>query len=428
MADDVLASSVLVATLTKIFKPSAPTDDEQLFRGRQAQLESVVTATQEEGQHAIAFGERGVGKTSLAYMAMAVFLRNSPAGLAVRLACSAEDDFGTIWKKFVPRLQQVVDTREAEQRVSLQDPIDRIEDMFMDAPTPETVGRALHLLSSKVPLLVVIDEFDRVNSYSSSGEFSDLIKQLSDDLVQCTLLLVGVADDVTGLMAGHASVERALRQIAMPRMSESELREIVVKGFQAFTERSGYELLIDADAVRAIARLSHGFPHYTHLLASSVGKQAIRQSEHLIAFDHVGAALMKATDEAEPSIKDAYHQATVAARSDATFKQTLLACALTPPDHKGFFAASDVCQPLERIIGSPRRNSDFNAHLKRFSDDPPYILEQQQVKSSKRYRFRNPLMRPFVMLRGVSSGMLSLSAFGADGAADEPPTNGASAE
>lgn len=407
MRSETVTASALIATLTKIFKPSAPTDDAQLFRGRGPQLESVITAIQEEGQHAIVFGERGVGKTSLAYMAMAVFQSDSHAGLAVRLACTADDDFGTVWQKLVPRLQQVVDTRDPEERARLSDVLDRIEDLFMDTPSPETVSRAFNMLSAKVSMLVVVDEFDRINGYEHRDAFADLVKLLSDDLIPSTLIIVGVADDVSGLLAGHASVERSMRQVAMPRMTEAELADIVSSGFEQFSSRSQFPLEISSDAVRAIARLSEGFPYYTHLLASSVGKEAIREDRHIISFEDVVTALLKATEDAEPSIKDAYHSATIASRSDATFKQTLLACAMTNTDHRGYFAAADVRPPLETVMGIPRRNSDFNAHLKKFSLEAPFILESQPVKNSQRYRFRNPLMRPYVLMQGLSSGAVS---------------------
>ncbi len=407
-----LAATVLIATLTKIFKPSAPTDDEQLFRGRQQQLDRVITAVQEEGQHGIVFGERGVGKTSLAYMAMTVFGLDSPAGLAVRLACSADDDFASVWRKLVPRLRHVVDLRDEDDRRVLHELVDRVEDLFLDPPTSESVSRALSLLSSRLPLLVVIDEFDRINGYEHSDAFADLVKQMSDDLIQCTLLIVGVADDVSDLLAGHASIDRSLRQIPMPRMTEGELAEIVVKGFAAFSERSGHGITIEPEAVRVIARLSQGFPYYTHLLASSVGKDAIHAGRSTVSADDVFTALIRAADDAEHGIKDAHHRATMAARSDATFTKTLLACALAPVDHLGYFSASDVREPLERIMGQPRRNSDFNAHLKRFSQEQPFVLEMRAMKGGQRYRFRNPLMRPFLLVLGYSSGDLHRSSLG----------------
>ncbi|MDO5501849.1 MAG: ATP-binding protein [Actinomycetia bacterium] len=411
VADGVTAS-VHIATLSKIFKPSAPTDDGQLFRGRGDQLASLVSAIQEQGQHAIVFGERGVGKTSLAYMGMGVFGVQSPGAMRVRLTCGADDDFASVWRKLVPRLQQVLDAADDEVRAAMQGVLDRVEDIFMDDPTPETVGRALNLVSSRTPLLVVIDEFDRIDGFTHSHHFADLIKQISDDLVACSVCIVGVADDVSGLISGHSSVDRSLRQIAMPRMTHEELTEIVLRGFEAFVERSGYSLTIDPQAVDAIASLSQGFPYYTHLLSSSVGKDAILSNRHEISFDDVFMALIRAKNDAEPSIKESYYHATIAARSDATFDKTLLACAIAKPDRLGYFAASDVRQPLEEILGVPRRNSDFNAHLKRFSGESPYILESASVTRTPRYRFRNPLMKPYVIMQGFESGDISLDSLG----------------
>lgn len=405
--ESAVAASVTVAALSKVFKPSAPTDDPELFRGRGHELAALASAMQEEGQHAIVFGERGVGKTSLAYMGAAVFQEATPGGLSVRLPCGADDGFGSVWAKLVSRLQAAIDTQDDSYRDLLGGVVDRIEDMFLDPVTPEVVSRALNLLSSRVGILIVVDEFDRINGYEHSAAFADLIKQLSDDLVPCTICLVGVADDVSGLIAGHASIDRSLRQVFMPRMTQEELSAIVEKGSAVFSDRSGYALDIEPSAVSSIARLSQGFPYYTHLLASMVGKKAILDASHSIHRSDVFAALVDAQQAAEPSIKDVYYRATLAARSDATFEETLLACALAKVDVKGYFAASDVRSPLERLLNMPRRNSDFNAHLRRFSEQPPYVLESDATTRAVRYRFANPLMKPYVFMRGISSGRLT---------------------
>ena len=362
---------------------------------------------QHEGQHAIVYGERGVGKTSLAYMAMRVFELQAPEGIFVRLACGAEDDFASVWNKLVARLEQFLDTSDREVREALGHAVNRIEDMFLDPPTPESVGRALHLLCSRTRVFIVIDEFDRINTMAHGASFADLIKQISDDLLDCTICLVGVADDVSDLVAGHASIDRSVRQIAMPRMTRDELTEIVVRGFGAFSERTAYSLDIQDAAADAIANLSQGFPYYAHLLASAVGVHAIYDGRDEIGTDEIFTALVRAKDDAEPSIKDTYYRATVASRSDATFEKTLLACALSKTDHWGYFTASDVRPALEGIMKIPRKNSDFNAHLKRFSGDPTYILETSAVtRRTPRYRFKNPLMRPYVLMQGLASGDL----------------------
>lgn len=403
---DPVTSAVHIATLSKIFRPSAPTDDRQLFRGRGDQLDAVSTAILELGQHAIVFGERGVGKTSLAYMAMAVFKVQYPSGIAMRIPCDAEDDFQSVWRKLVGRLRHEEDVADAETRMVLRQLIDRIEDMFLEDPAPELVSRALQLVASRTPILIVLDEFDRMNVFQSGAAFADLVKQLSDDLVDCTLCLVGVADNVADLIAAHASIDRSLRQIVMPRMTQDELSEIVKRGFETFSARSGYSLNLQDGAIRAVSNLSQGFPYYTHLLASAIGKIAIVNELSEITFNEVFMALMTAKDDAEQSIQDSYHNATVAGRADATYELTLLACAMAKTDHRGFFAASDVRQPLADVYGAPRKNSDFNNHLRRFSAPDVNVLEAKPVKSRWRYRFSNPLMKPFVLMRGFASGHL----------------------
>ena len=51
---------------SQAFNPSGPVSDRDLFAGRESQLTDILGAVGQSGQHAILFGERGVGKTSLA--------------------------------------------------------------------------------------------------------------------------------------------------------------------------------------------------------------------------------------------------------------------------------------------------------------------------------------------------------------------------
>ena len=144
-------------------------------------------------------------------MAMDAFRAAAPsASLAVRLSCGTDDSFATIWPKFVPRLVSALDLLPTEVLDSLTSVVDRVEDILeLDEVTPDRVSRALHLLGQSLPLLVVVDEFDRIGDVGSSELCSDLVKTLSDDLVRCTLLLVGVADNVDEL--GEA-LRRALEE------------------------------------------------------------------------------------------------------------------------------------------------------------------------------------------------------------------------
>ena len=61
----------------------------------------VLDVTNTRGQHAVVFGERGVGKTSLANIVMEVLTADSGVVAAVKVNCSSDDTFYTIWHKIL---------------------------------------------------------------------------------------------------------------------------------------------------------------------------------------------------------------------------------------------------------------------------------------------------------------------------------------
>lgn len=50
----------------QVFTPGSPVNERDLFSGRIEQIQSVLDAVTQRGYHAVLYGERGVGKTSLA--------------------------------------------------------------------------------------------------------------------------------------------------------------------------------------------------------------------------------------------------------------------------------------------------------------------------------------------------------------------------
>src|ERR1700677_166774 len=89
--------------LGEAFTPSAPSADQELFAGRNHELFSVIEAMQSAGQHDVIYGERGVGKTSLARVAMRVAASQSDI-LAVRVNCDGNDTYDTLWQKVLDEM------------------------------------------------------------------------------------------------------------------------------------------------------------------------------------------------------------------------------------------------------------------------------------------------------------------------------------
>ena len=117
--------------------------------------------------------------------------------------------------------------------------------------------------------MIIIDEIDRIKDKETTTLLADTIKGLSDHSVDVTLVLVGVAESVDTLIAEHESVQRALIQVHMPRMTQAELDQIIDDGLQA----AG--MTIDSNAKQRISKLSQGLPHYTHLLGMHAAQAAV---------------------------------------------------------------------------------------------------------------------------------------------------------
>src|SRR5687768_16151040 len=88
-----LASKIYQAGST--FTPSAPVSTASLFSGRTSQISTVIDAIAQVGQHAIIYGERGVGKTSLANVIIAYLPEEV---LTVRLNCDSSTSYEDLFR------------------------------------------------------------------------------------------------------------------------------------------------------------------------------------------------------------------------------------------------------------------------------------------------------------------------------------------
>lgn len=388
----------LAITAGTVFTPSAPIDDRDLFAGRLEQLTEVIDAINQKGQHVIVFGERGVGKTSLANVLEAFLPRGGQRVQVCRINCDAGDSFNTVWTKVFVEVQENAATRvggfaggSTPARTDVAD----------DIISPDMVRRQLVQWSNEATPILIIDEFDRVND-KYRQIFSDTIKMLSDHSVGATVILVGVADDVDSLITGHESIQRALVQVKMPRMSKEEVNEVIRNGLT----RLG--MGIDTMAIQRLSLLAQGFPNYAHLLGLHASRSALERPSLTIEPQDVQTGVEKAIRASQQSIRTAYNLAIASPRRDNLFDEVLLACALAEADDLGFFAAQNVRWPMQQITGKTYQIPAFAQHLNEFSDARRgNILKKSGSTRRFRYRFSNPLMPPFVIMRGFTAGKVT---------------------
>jgi hypothetical protein len=367
-----------IARVAQAFTPGAPINQLNVFAGRWDQIHEVVNAVSQRGYHAGLYGERGVGKTSLANVLAEFFAEpDLPHYQSALVNCSTDDTFDSIWRNIFRDLG--MEGQEAQF-------------------TPEDVRYAIQQLSQ--PALIVIDELDRLEDDDSLTLLADTIKTLSDHSVPSTVVLVGVARSLGDLIGEHESIVRNIAQIEMPRMSRRELAEIVEKGCTESGLHAGQA------AVERIVSLSEGLPHYTHLLALHAGQHVVQDDRTEVTVDDVNAAIPLAV--ARHTIQSDYLQATRSTRSDNLYPQVLLACALARKNALGYFTAGAIRDPLQVIAGRRIDIPAFARHLKQFLEPKRGAVLQREGEPRRYfYRFTDPILQPYVVLRGLSEDLIS---------------------
>lgn len=386
--------------LARVFTPAAPVDEKDLFAGRIDQVNKLIDAIGQRGQHAIIYGERGVGKTSLANVLQQFLTAAGQNVIALRFNADDTATFTSVWHGILAEATRPVSKKRAGLGATPsieQTPIPLPEKM-----SPDDVRRALLTFDPRSLPILIIDEFDKMPGDEVRSAFANTIKNLSDHSVNATVVIVGVGNTVDELLKEHQSIDRALVQIAMPRMTDDELRQIIDKGLKRVS------MTIDSDAADHITALSQGLPYYTHLLTLHAGQQAVERDSSEILMSDVESAIKLGIEGASQSIRSDYEKATQSPQTGNLYRQVLLACALAKRTEMGFFPAANVREPLRVITRNAHIDiPNYAQHLHSFSTpERGAVLEKSGQKHRFVFRFRNPLMQPFVTMRGYAEGMI----------------------
>lgn len=384
------------------FTPTRPIDLPDLLSGRLPLLKRLLRDVMTPSQHVLLYGDRGVGKTSIARV-LAILAqddedRNGKRSIVV--SCDSNDSYGSIWRKVFQEVllaerQLGFDGYRQQSIVGRWNPDD-------DISVPNDVRLLLRRLPN--PSTIIIDEFDRIHTNSEARRLmTDTIKLFSDYNVHCSIVLVGVGQSIEQLISAHESISRNIDYVPVTPLEPAELAQIIQKGMR--NAGLTFELGLDDK----IAQLSQGYPHYTHLLGQSAALQTVERGSQEVTSDDLDASIPTSIENTAGGIRVEYDKATDSTQPNNLFKEVLLACALADKDARGRFALGDVYEPLKRIL-HPRAiaRSSYQRHLSLFCEpNHGSVLVKTGRRKNYRWHFANPQLVPFVRLQGINDGLNS---------------------
>lgn len=259
------------AAIIAAFDASHPIQRRDDLADRSDTMNQLLDAVLEGRQHAILHGPRGSGKTSLAR----VFgdYADQQGATVLYMACEPTQSFADLIRPYLNDIP----------RAALR-PGGAVDVPSDDLSSPRGL---VALLAENVTSQVVFifDEFDRITDQALQGSVATTMKLLSDARVPVQFMLVGIAQSVDGLIAGHASLRRHLVALEVGLLSDQGVRDIIDRGSKlactAFAE----------GAREAIAQAACGSPYHVQLFCQSAGIEMIRQQVNTVSTDVANAGL-----------------------------------------------------------------------------------------------------------------------------------------
>ncbi|MCD8455265.1 ATP-binding protein [Tenacibaculum finnmarkense genomovar ulcerans] len=377
--------------IKQVFSPASPIKQKDFFFGRINQLNKIADAINEEGQHAILYGDRGVGKTSLANIMATSYTNLHP----VKITCGRLDNFKILWQNALDNIQFSKTTtgigfnpQQTKEIVQIGNQTRNIAEL-----RPSHIVQILNSLPA-TRLLFIFDEFDNISTKKARATFADLIKSLSDNNINSTIVLVGIADSIESLIGNHQSLERCLKQVKMPKMKNEECEEIITSGLQ----RLG--LTIDKKVAEQIVEFSSGFPHYVHLLCKFGAKEIIENEKTNFSPAYLNIAIRQGIENTSEQLRISYRKAILTSNSSSKWRDLLFACAVVKIDEFNAFTISEVVKIYNETTGKDVKNGSITYNLNQLvTENRGEVLTKLGKGMSTRYMFNNPMMRAFVKLK-----------------------------
>jgi hypothetical protein len=381
--------------LSDVFTPTRPQRSARRLTGRHHELSRIFRALALERSHVVLYGERGRGKTSIVNLVAGS--ARSAGYMVARYACSTESDFDDIVRGLTrdlppPLLAVPLQHGEHLQGCEAALPAERVQPRDVVGLPGRLTGRHL---------VLIVDEFDRVEDADTRTRFADTIKQVSDRGVALSFVIVGVSDSMEELLGRHPSIQRNVLGLPLPLLTDDQVEEILTRG--------GREAGINypPEIKQSIVNTSRGVPYIAQLLGLHAGIEALARRSVEVNTADLAAACGRALEEMDPRVAGLFDR-LVNRGASVNARGALLAIASGEHDRFGRFSVS----------AAPNGWSVAGWHLTR--EQWSLMLDMGAVRECPSagygvFTFADAMLQHYILLREVLMVRLRAAEMGGDG-------------
>jgi hypothetical protein len=401
--------------LAENLTPSDTIKTPERLYGREKTLQTIDRAFNSPGRQIFIYGDRGVGKTSLALTA--AYLHTGVENVPIYVMCGKTNNFGqtiqAIGNALIPveeRLERTVSGGGFNFTlpgglggVGMSD--------GTKAPggitAPQSLNEALDIIryvaaKRNTTTIIIIDELERIESSAEREKFAEFIRNIPEINADVRFIFCGIMHDVTELLQSHASAGRILETIELKRLNHNDLWKIltVVAG--------KLNVEIQQEALIRIGQVSDGFPHYVHLIGESLFWSMFDDEKPVTKSgpSHFQAGINGALQRTEAGLRAAYDKATHKTRNTADYEEALWALADSTADRRQITEIYDSSYNwimLKRVGRTKLSREQLNQrYLSMRKESHARIVAGF---GSGWFAFRENVVRGYVRLRAEAQGI-----------------------
>jgi energy-coupling factor transporter ATP-binding protein EcfA2 len=402
--------NLFVLKLNETLSPSRPIDTIEKLHGRGDEYDDIEKALSMDGRHVFIYGDRGVGKSSLA-ATLAQQIQSSDRE-PVAVSGSPDETFSTMVRSiFVEATgRSLLHGKESSREISVgrkgagfKYATKRLEkEIEARSYTIAEATDVFREIANLFPnLVIVVDEFDRISDKSERNKFADLLKHIGDARICIRFIFTGIGKSLDDLLGAHGSAIRQLHTRELERLSWDGRWDIAIQAAEAF------RLKLPRDIYIRLAQVSDGYPYYVHLLMEKILWRAFEKSEEVteIDWDLFRLGLRDAIASINAELKRPYEKVLLQRTDD--YEPVLWATANGEQLYSlfGSYYSSYVNVVMKQLGQEPMNEGRFRTRIKNLQASRcGNILERDPIHKEF-LRYTENMLRGYVRMQAEAAGV-----------------------